>query len=194
MPNTRQKLRHIIDPYPMRVATIIPAALLTTALAIASTTHVASAASVDPGPSVSLAPVTKRSHCHVNSSLPDHACTPGAIFAHATKTLVCTRGYSRRVRNVSYAEKSAVYAEYGMHRHFNGHNGEVDHLVALELGGSNDQSNLWPEAAASRYGSHQKDRLENELHDEVCDGTITLSNAQRLIAGDWVTVYRSRFG
>jgi hypothetical protein len=81
-----------------------------------------------------------------------------------------------------------------MRRHFNGHNGEVDHLVALVLGGSNDESNLWPETAAGAYGSHEKDRLENELHNEVCAGSLALGHAQRLISGDWVKVYRSRFG
>lgn len=72
--------------------------------------------------------------------------------------------------------------------------GTVDHLVSLELGGSNSQSNLFPEAATPRPGSHEKDRLENRLHAEVCDGSITLRRAQRLIASDWVTAYRERFG
>jgi hypothetical protein len=148
----------------------------------------------DPGPSAPLGPGTEHSGCHVHGALPDHTCTPGARFTTVTTAMVCTTGYSRSVRHVTYAEKSAVYATYGMHRHFNGGNGEVDHLVALELGGSNDQSNLWPETAAGRYGSHQKDRLENELHDEVCGGRLALNKAQRLIAGDWVRVYRSRFG
>jgi hypothetical protein len=146
------------------------------------------------GPSASLGPVTKHSGCQVHGSLPDHACTPGARFTTVTAAKVCVAGYSRSVRRVSYAEKSAVYAEYGIRRHFNGHNGEVDHLVSLELGGSNDESNLWPETASGTYGSHQKDRLENELHHEVCAGSLSLGRAQQLISGDWVKAYRSRFG
>jgi hypothetical protein len=43
-----------------------------------------------------------------------------------------------------------------------------------------------PRAASPRPGSHEKDRLENELHDEVCSGQITRRRAQRLIAGDSV--------
>jgi hypothetical protein len=152
------------------------------------------AAASSPGPSAPLQPVTKHSGCRVHGALPDHACTPGARFTTVSTAAVCTPGYSSSVRDVSYDEKSAVYAEYGMHRHFNGQNGEVDHLVSLELGGSNDQSNLWPETAAGRYGSHQKDWLENELHDELCSGRLTMAKAQRLIAGDWVKVYKSRFG
>jgi hypothetical protein len=151
------------------------------------------AGSTDPGPSAPLSPVTRHSGCHVHGPLPDHACTPGARFPNVTTAMVCTAGYARSVRHVTYAKKRAVYAAYGMRRHFNGHNGELDHLVALELGGSNDQSNLWPETVARTHGFHQKDRLENELHGEVCAGSITLYRA-RLIAGDWVKVYRSRFG
>jgi hypothetical protein len=148
----------------------------------------------DPGPSAPLGPVTGHSGCHVHGALPDRACTPGARFTTVTTAMVCRHGYSRGVRHVTYEEKRAVYDAYGMHRHFNGDNGEVDHLVPLELGGSNDQSNLWPETAAGRYGSHQKDQLENDLHDEVCGGRLSLSRAQRLITGNWVKVYRSRFG
>jgi hypothetical protein len=77
------------------------------------------------------------------------------------------------VRNVSQATKDAVYAAYGISVHFNGATGEVDHLVSLELGGSNVGANLFPEAAAPRPGSHEKDRLENRLHAEVCSGQIT---------------------
>lgn len=153
----------------------------------------ATAGAIGHGPSVLLAPVAKHSGCHIRGSLPDHACTPGARFGTASRMMVCTPGYSERARNVSYSEKSADYAEYGTHRHFDGENGEVDHVVALELGGSNDEANLWPESAVGPYGSHQKDALENELHSEVCRRALTLARAQQLIAGDWVRAYRARF-
>lgn len=68
-----------------------------------------------------------------------------------------------------------------------------DHLVSLELGGSNSRANLFPEAASPRPGAHEKDRLENRLHDEMCDGRITMRHAQKLIVGDWVAAYHARF-
>lgn len=83
---------------------------------------------------------------------------------------------------------------YGIAEQFNGKDGEVDHLVSLELGGSNSQANLFPEAATPSPGSHEKDRLENALHGEVGDGTIKLRRAQRLIASDWIAEYHARFG
>ena len=94
---------------------------------------------------------------------------------------------------MSSSTKVAVYGAYGMSRHFDGADGEVDHLISLELGGSNSVANLFPESASPRPGSHEKDRLENELHSEVCAGRLSLRRAQRLIAGNWVAAYRARF-
>jgi hypothetical protein len=146
------------------------------------------------GASIPLHPVTKRSDCKLRGPLPDAGCTPGTRYRRVGKAQVCTPGYAHRVRNVPQSRKNAVYAAYGMTTHFNGRNGEVDHLVSLELGGTNATSNLFPEAAAPRPGSHDKDRLENRLHTEVCDGRITLRRAQHLIAENWVAAYRARFG
>ncbi len=131
---------------------------------------------------------TKTSGCMAHNGLPDSACTPGAIFTTATKDVICTPGYSRSVRNVPVSEKDQVYAEYGIQSHAPGQY-EVDHLVSLELGGSNDISNLWPEAASPKPGFHEKDMVENYLHDQVCSGAISLKQAQIEIAKNWIAVY-----
>jgi 5-methylcytosine-specific restriction endonuclease McrA len=146
------------------------------------------------GRSVTLGPVTRRSGCHVRGPLPDAGCTPGTRFSRVTKARVCRSGYSQSVRSVPKSTKDAVYRAYGMSRHFDGRSGEVDHLVSLELGGTNARSNLFPEAATPRPGSHEKDKLENRLHAEVCSGRITLRRAQHLIATDWLAAYHERFG
>jgi hypothetical protein len=137
-----------------------------------------------------LAARTKSAGCQVNGALQDSACTPGAIFAGATKDAICTPGYSKSVRNVPTTEKQEVYTEYGIARHPPGQY-EVDHLVSLELGGSNDVSNLWPEAANPNPGFHQKDAVENYLHNQVCNGAISLLQAQQQIAGNWLSIYNS---
>jgi hypothetical protein len=131
---------------------------------------------------------TKTSDCQVRGALQDPACTPGAIFPNATKEQICTPGYSRSVRNVPVSEKDQVYAEYGITHHYSGQY-EVDHLVSLELGGSNDIANLWPEAASPKPGFHEKDKVENYLHDQVCSGAISLKQAQIEIATNWLAVY-----
>jgi hypothetical protein len=63
----------------------------------------------------------------------------------------------------------------------------------LELGGSNAQSNLFPEAASPKPGYHEKDRLENRLHDEVCAADRGLRATQRAIARDWLRVFEAEF-
>ncbi|MFL5629079.1 MAG: HNH endonuclease [Ktedonobacteraceae bacterium] len=131
---------------------------------------------------------TKTSGCQAHGGLPDSACTPGAIFSDATKADVCRSGYSKSVRNVPQSEKNQVYAEYGITSHGPGEY-EVDHLVSLELGGSNDIANLWPEAASPQPGFHQKDVVENYLNSQVCSGAISLHEAQIEIATNWLAVY-----
>ncbi|MEO6890838.1 MAG: HNH endonuclease signature motif containing protein [Ktedonobacteraceae bacterium] len=131
---------------------------------------------------------TKTSGCVAHNGLQDSACTPGAIFPQATKDAICQSGYSRSVRNVPTSEKDQVYAEYGIYSHAAGEY-EVDHLVSLELGGSNDISNLWPELASPQPGFHQKDQVENYLHAQVCSGAIPLKEAQIEIATNWLAVY-----
>jgi hypothetical protein len=124
---------------------------------------------------------TKFTGCQVRGLLPDPACTPGAIFPSAAVSQICTPGYSQSVRNVPESLKLSVYAEYGIESHVPG-SYEVDHLVALELGGSNSMANLWPEISP---GYHEKDAIENQLHDAVCAGNVGLAAAQREIAHDW---------
>ena len=94
------------------------------------------------------------------------------------------------MRDVPDSVKNKVYAEYGIKTHTTGQY-EVDHFVSLELGGSNDISNLWPEAAKPTPGFHEKDKVENYLHDQVCSGAMTLQEAQVQIATNWLEVYNS---
>jgi len=131
---------------------------------------------------------TKTTDCIPQNGLQDTACSPGAIFPEATKDQICTPGYSKSVRNVPVEEKNQVYAEYGITSHKTGQY-EVDHLISLELGGSNDISNLWPEAAEPRPGFHEKDQVENYLHNQVCSGKISLQEAQQQIAKNWLDIY-----
>lgn len=136
---------------------------------------------------------TKTSGCQAHNGLPDSACTPGAIIASATTNQICQSGYASSVRNVPTSEKDQVYAEYGIASHFPGQY-EVDHLVSLELGGSNDIANLWPELASPTPGFHQKDKVENYLHSQVCSGAVPLATAQQEIATNWLAIYNQMNG
>jgi 5-methylcytosine-specific restriction endonuclease McrA len=146
-----------------------------------------------PGPSISFHPRTRSSHCQIQGPLPDPRCTPGARFKNADRRHICRSGYTKSVRNVSESLKDRVYAEYGVTTHTRA-TYEVDHLVPLELGGSNAIANLFPERATPRPGFHEKDRLENKAHDRVCAGARPLRATQRSIANDWTVLYDTYFG
>jgi hypothetical protein len=132
---------------------------------------------------------TKTSGCVAANGLEDKGCTPGAIIQGATKDQICISGYSKSVRNVPESEKNQVYLEYGITSRQAGEY-EVDHLIPLELGGSNDISNLWPEAAQPVPGFHEKDKVENYLHAQVCSGKISLQEAQLGIVNNWEEFYK----
>ena len=74
--------------------------------------------------------------------VPDPKLTPKDSSPVTVQDL-CVPGYSRKVRNVPAEMKREVYREYGITSHGSG-DYEVDHLIPLELGGSNSIKNLRP--------------------------------------------------
>jgi len=134
---------------------------------------------------------TKSADCVVEGALPDHACTPGAIFPNATPEEVCVPGYTKTVRSVSQKLKKQMYAAYGIPYPQQRGSYEADHLVPLALGGSNDIANLFPEAAEPAPGFREKDLVEVYLHEEVCAGRAVLEIAQKRIAYNWLAVYEN---
>jgi hypothetical protein len=121
--------------------------------------------------------------------VPDPKLTPGDAFPVTVQDL-CVPGYTKKVRNVPTEMKREVYEEYGVTSHRSG-DYEVDHLIPLELGGSNSIKNLWLESHwASPWNAQVKDRLEGKLHELVCSGQFDLKTAQQAIAADWIGAYK----
>jgi hypothetical protein len=72
---------------------------------------------------------------------------------------------------------------------------EEDHLISLELGGHpTSPNNLWPEPWFGTWNAREKDALENTLHKMVCNGDLSLRDAQQAIAVDWVASYKKYVG
>jgi hypothetical protein len=121
--------------------------------------------------------------------VPDQKMTPGDTFEVTVQDL-CVSGYTKKVRNVPVEMKREVYREYGITSRGPG-DYEVDHLIALELGGLTSIKNLWPESQrTSPWNAQVKDRLEGKLHGLVCDGKIDLKTAQQAIASNWMKAYK----
>lgn len=134
---------------------------------------------------------------------PDPILTPGDVMTTSTKA-ICTPGYATKARDVSTAKKLSVYEAYGLMvsgrwRLFDGvriwqSDFEVDHLISLQLGGSNELINLWPQSYLTpTFNATSKDALENRLHWLVCHGQLALTDAQQMIREDWIGTYRMYF-
>jgi hypothetical protein len=180
----------------------LPALLMSLAAAIATIASASSAKGL--AVSTASAHVVQRQRaagsCHARGSglqaLPDARCTPGAINPAVTPSTIgatiCHAGWTATVRppaSITNREKRASMAAYGDGSATASF--EYDHLVPLELGGAvNDARNLWPEPdypVRSGFYLNPKDRLERTLNRRVCAHTMKLSEAQRLIARDWVS-------
>ena len=138
-----------------------------------------------------LGVVQKTTGCQVTGSLPDSACTPGAVFPNAAPAAICVPGYTKQVRSVSVKLKKQIYTAYGLAYPPPTGTYELDHLVPLALGGSNDAANLFPEAASPTPGFKEKDVVEVYLYQEMCAGHIQQAAAQVQIASNWLAVYQA---
>ena len=114
--------------------------------------------------------------------LADPARTPGVLNPDVTqadiRSTVCRRGWTATVRPpVAYTNdlKRRQMREYGETGPMSAY--QEDHLISLELGGDpRDPRNLWPEPYPR---AREMDSIENDLNAQVCDGTLTLAEAQR---------------
>ena len=133
-------------------------------------------------------------------ALPDPQVTPGAVnpdveadrsgaprLVNGLEVNICARDFRatairRTIRNFAGLKKKAC-AEYGVTRCDGSVEG--DHLISIEIGGCADcLTNLWPQPMAeARTKDHQ---VEDVLPKLVCAGKMTLADAQRCVAADWV--------
>jgi hypothetical protein len=119
---------------------------------------------------------------------PDPQLTPGAVLTTDPAT-ICVPGYAKTVRHTSGKLKAQVYRAYRIDK--NAGHFEVDHLISLELGGADVAANLWPESYDTMpWNAHLKDRLEHRLNALVCTRKLSLEEAQRAIAEDWIAAYQ----
>jgi hypothetical protein len=107
--------------------------------------------------------------------------TPGKVLTTRAED-VCTPGWSTEHREyLRKSEKELLLAYYRVPADTKP--SEWDHLISLELGGDNGPENIWP--MLNHDQDQRKDRLENSLHRQVCDGEISLEQAQREIEEFW---------
>ena len=103
-----------------------------------------------------------------------------------------TCGQARAHRgSISHARRDEILMRYGLppgeHPDY-----EIDHLIPLCLGGSDDPSNLWPEPRRTiepKWNAEAKDRFARLMSSMVCTGQLEIGAAQEAIAKDWIAAY-----
>jgi hypothetical protein len=137
-------------------------------------------------------------------ALPDPKRTPGSVNPTATQNnldaTVCKSGWASSQRPPAAYTNALKLVQIVQYRYAdkNPRDYQEDHLVPLELGGApRDPANLWPEPNmaslpdGTSVGSAQKDALENDLHRQVCISAMSLSDAQRAFATNWVAAWEA---
>ena len=113
--------------------------------------------------------------------LADPVRTPGVVNPEVTQaniaSTICKRGWTATIRppvdytNALKRKQMPVYGETGPLSAY-----QEDHLISLELGGDpTDPRNLWPEPYPR---ASDVDQIENQLNAKVCDGSLSLHDAQ----------------
>jgi hypothetical protein len=114
---------------------------------------------------------------------PDWTFTPGRLCTPSDPDFKEYR-YPEHIaycnRDVTPQMKQEVAAHYGIPQSEWG-NYEFDHLIPLCIGGDSHVDNLWPQPRGNPNGSDDKDKLENQLYQEMKAGTITQAEAVRQI-------------
>ncbi|GAC1319146.1 MAG: hypothetical protein NVSMB12_18320 [Acidimicrobiales bacterium] len=128
--------------------------------------------------------------------------TPGAVNPAVTPetigATICSRGWTATVRPpAAYTgslKRAQLASGYSVGSDRNPADYEEDHLVPLEIGGHpTAEANLWPQPRAGIFGAGTKDKLENVVNHLVCDGRMSLADAQKLFMTDWIAAAK-RFG
>lgn len=170
-----------------------------------------------PGPTEwPFGKATKTSGCVMRQKdgvwLPDPECSPGAINPTLTKDVICSPEFrTDPYRLVPANIKTKVYDAYSVPTNIatpapqpiptagprGGKRWEIDHIVAIEDGGSNDIANLAPQPANPTPGFHQKDVVETWIRKNstgICAGKANLPDVQKALAEDWYLLYQQERG
>ncbi len=125
-----------------------------------------------------------------------------AVMEVTLATTVCRSGWTATVRppasytNTLKRQQMQLWGLTGPPSAY-----EEDHRVPLEIGGApcgptaGTCLNLWPQPWGGPENAHQKDRLENAVHRDLCarPARLTLAQAQAVFLGDWRAELRRRF-
>ncbi len=120
----------------------------------------------------------------LQTGLPSSFLTPGDS-KKVTKEQICAPGYAASLKATKESAKEEAFSRYGL-RDGVSKTSVLNHLIPIELGGTDNVENLWPEPMKGDWNATQKDALEQKLLGMVCDGSLTAKQAQNAIKKNWV--------
>lgn len=137
----------------------------------------------------------------LDSALPNPSLTPGAANPDITqsniKDTICHGGgkhwTTKKIRPPTSYTNKLKRKQIGQYNYDdkNMKHYEEDHLIDLANGGDpRSPKNLWPQPYAGKWNAHVKDKLEQKLNKLVCNGTLTLKQAQDAISHNWIMAYK----
>lgn len=149
-------------------------------------------------------------------TIPDRTTTPGSTRDLTLEEILATK-WSDDPRRVTQSMKQQAFDDYGLEgyddpayppdRH--GRRWQIDHLIPRQMGGADEQSNLWPAPynATHPYNPNypedhvmnpwdvvRKDITANRLMKAVREGQMTLDEARTRMQGDWRQTYIEFYG
>lgn len=124
------------------------------------------------GPNPSSSSDVSDHYFHPHRSERNRTLTPGDLCSRQNPHFDGLR-YAERIphcrREVSREQKDAIAATYGIYGGER-HAYEIDHLIPLNIGGSNHDRNLWP---LYRPFAREKSQYEQWLMQQVANGQMT---------------------
>lgn len=117
--------------------------------------------------------------------------TPGATQKVKIEQ-ICAADFEASAKPVAGWQRAEALVRYGLRPE--DFKGELDHLVPVALGGSNDPDNLWPFHGSGEMTLEAKQTLAAKLHEMVCGGKISLKDAQDAFKKDWTKAYKQYTG
>lgn len=119
---------------------------------------------------------------------PNRTLTPGIILPFDAEE-ICTEGYQENIGEISQSTKDEVFRRYLLSPNQPDGAFQIDALIPLSLGGGKDVRNLWPQPAEPKPGYHEKDQLEEYYYNQVCEGKMSLNEAQSNLITNWFQGY-----
>jgi hypothetical protein len=156
---------------------------------------VGATAALVPATAAAAAHRTKAAITTTTSTVPISvliAHTPGATNPTITQataaSTICKHQYVDKINSqISKKTSTEVFAEYAIAKKKRS-DFAIDHLVPIDLGGTNAISNLWPIPLKGTATAQRKAVVDAAVHKSMCAGFISLAAAQGLFNASWANV------